>query len=418
MFRIAWRNIWRNRRRAVITMASVFFAAFFCILLMCFDEGTWMVMIDNTLRTQAGHIQIHGKGYWDDKIVDNFLSMDAAVISGLENIPNVENVSPRVETYAMVSFGSVSKGIAVIGVSPEKEAQKSNLPSRIVQGEYLAETDDGVLIGEGLSNYLKANTGDTLALIGQGYHGASAAQLFVVRGILAMMTTEMDYGMIYTTLLATQQFIDMPNGYSGILISIKDNKLLDKTMKDVSNKLQLMHSGLQENTETHDLKSNDYEVFSWHFTMDRLLQSAESDEVFSLVILYILYVIVGFGILGTVIMMTNERKHEFSMMISLGMPRIKLISVVSFELLVMSLMGLILALMVTMPVAYWFAVHPINLSGEMARMMLDYGMEPILLMSTTSSIFISQIVTVLIISLLAMIYPANKIMKLKLSQNK
>ena len=129
VFKIAWRNIWRNRRRAVITMASVFFAVFFCILMMGLNEGVWDKMIDNTLKTQAGHIQIHNKAYWEDKTIDNFMFMDKATISKLENINNIENVSPRIETFALACHGAVNKGIALMGVSPEKEAQKSNLPS-------------------------------------------------------------------------------------------------------------------------------------------------------------------------------------------------------------------------------------------------------------------------------------------------
>jgi len=402
MMKLAWRNIWRNRRRALITMASVFFAVFFCILMDSFNTGTWERMMYNNLKTQAGHIQIHSKEYWDDKMIDNFMFMDEHTISQLETINNVENVSPRVETFAMAAFGSVSKGIAVIGISPEKETQKSNLSSRVVHGVYLSETDSGILIGEGLSKYLKANIGDTLALIGQGYQGSSAAQLFPVRGILDLMMPEMDYGMGYITLPAAQQFIDMSDGYSGILISIKDNKLLNETIEKVE---QIVDKQI-------------FDVYSWHFTMERLFQSAESDRAFSLVLMFILYVIVGFGILGTIIMMTNERKREFCMMISLGMSRMRLSSVISIELMMMSLIGLILALAVTLPLTHWFAAHPITLSGEYGEMFTQFGMEPVLPMSVEPFIFTNQMLTILIISLLAVIYPVNKILKLKITNNK
>jgi len=402
MMKLAWRNIWRNRRRAVITMASVFFAVFFCVIMMGFSEGVWESMIDNMLRMQTGHIQIHGKDYWDDKITDNFMFMAQSTLSRIESINYVENVSPRVETFAMSSYGAVSKGIAIIGVSPEKEKQKSNLSSRIIAGAYLSETDEGILIGEGVSNYLKASIGDTLALIGQGYHGTSAAQLFVIRGILKFMTTEMDNTMAYITLSSAQSFIDMPDGYSGILISITDNNKLDEVI-----------SALR--TMLYTLNANNYAVYPWHFTMERLLQTSESDKAFSALIMYILYVIVGFGILGTIIMMTNERKREFCVMISLGMPRIRLAAVIAVEFLMMTLIGVVLAFAITLPVAHWFAAHPIEITGEMADMYASYGMEPVLPMSTRSYIFVNQIINVLIIALLAVIYPVNKILRLKIN---
>ena len=414
MFILAWRNIWRNRRRAVITMASVFFAVFFCILMLSFQSGTFGKMIDNTLRTQTGHIQIHNKAYWDDKTTDNFMFMDAAVITQLENINNIENVSPRVETFAMAASGSVSKGIAVFGVSPGKEADKSHLPSRIIRGAYLSETDDGILIGEGLSKYLKVTVGDTIALIGQGYHGSSAAGLFPVRGILKMITAEMDNSMAYITLPAAQYFIDMPDGYSGILISIKDNKLLEETMGVIRERL----TTLPAQTSPLPPFKGGIEVYSWHFTMERLLQQAESDKAIGMIIMGILYIIVGFGILGTVIMLTNERRREFCVMISLGMSRMKLAAMVAIELVVMSLIGVAAAFAVTLPATHWFKANPIEVSGNMGEMFIQYGMEPVLPMSVESSIFTGQISTILVIVAITAVYPVRKILKLKISDKK
>lgn len=396
--KLVWRNIWRNRRRTVITIASVFFAVFFCSVQMCFTEGVWEKSIDNTLRTQTGHIQIHGKGYWDDKITDNFMLADAETIARLETVENVENVSPRVETFAMASFGLLTKGVAVIGISPRQEAAKSNLPIRLVRGEYLSEADNGVLIGEGLSKYLRIDVGDTLAFIGQGYHGASAAGLFPVRGILKMITSEMDNGMTYITLPSAQGLIDMPNGYSGILIAVKDNDLLGKTIQSIE--------GIVDTSALN--------VYSWHFTMERLLQTAATDKAFSNMMLYILYLIVGFGILGTVIMLTNERKREFRMLVSLGMQRPRLAGMVSLELLAMSLLGVAAAIAVSVPIAHVFALHPIELTGTMAESYSSYGMEPTLPTSTDAAIFIRQILMILAITVVSTIYPVRKILKLKL----
>jgi ABC-type lipoprotein release transport system permease subunit len=381
-------------------MASVFFAVFFCALMTCQMEGVWEKMIDNTLRTQTGHIQIHEKGYWDDKVIDNFMTMDAETLARLPAIDNVENVSPRVETFAMTSFGSVSKGIAVIGISPEAETGKSNLPARLVEGDYLSEADGGILIGKGLSKYLKVTVGDTLALIGQGYHGASAAGLFPVRGILNLVVAEMDNGMAYITLPAAQQFIDMPDGYSGILIAVKNNSRLDETIQSV-----------EQAVDTQKL-----DVFSWHFTMERLLQTAESDKAFSKIMMCILYLIVGFGILGTVIMMTNERKREFVVMVSLGMQRSRLAVMVATEILMMALLGVALALVVTVPIACLGAAHPIELTGEMAKMYTDMGMEPLLPMSTAPVNFINQILVIAVLTALATIYPVKKILGLKTNE--
>jgi ABC-type lipoprotein release transport system permease subunit len=408
---LAWRNIWRNRRRSLITMASVLFAVFFCSIMSSYSEGMWNRMIENTLRTQSGHIEIHGKDYWDDKITDNFMTMDNAVIERLHALDNVENVSPRVETFALVSSQSVSKGIGLVAVSPRQENAKSKLANRLTKGHYLTENDSGVLIGEGLAKYLNVDVGDTLAFVGQGHFGASAAGLFPLRGILRLAITEMDNGLVYMTLPAAQQFIDMPDGYSGILISLKNANKLDETMKAVAEQLQTEYNLRNEN----QIDAGDYEIFSWHFTMQRLLQSAGSDKAFSQIVLFILYLIVGFGILGTVIMLTNERKKEFRTMISLGMNRGRLVRVVMLELLMMTASGMAAGLALALPVAYWFHAHPIQIGGELAKMFLDMGMEPLIPFSIEAGIFVTQIITVFILTTLTTIYPVKKIRKLLLT---
>jgi len=378
-------------------MASVFFAVFFCVLLLGFQNDAWQRMADNTLKTQTGHLQIHAKEYWEDKTMEHFMSMDAATLAKLEALPEVTNVSPRVETFALASSSSVSKGVAVLGVSPSKEAQKSSLPSKLIRGEYLSEDDEGILLGERLSQYLKVDVGDSLAMIGQGYQGASAVGLFPVRGIARLVFPEVDKGLVYMTLPAAQRFIDMPDGYSGVFISIKDNKRLDKAMREVE--------------QSVDLQKLD--VYSWHFTMGRLLEQAETDKAFGKLTAFIMYILVGFGILGTVIMLTNERRREFGVMVSLGMSRMKLSAVVVLELLWMSLLGVVLALAVSMPIGQWFSANPVPISGALAQMYLEVGMEPLLGLSVQWADFGGQALAVFVMVVLAATYPVRKIMKLK-----
>ena len=379
----------------------------------------WGGMIKNTLLTQSGHIEIHGTGYWDDKNIDNFLTMSNSTIERLRAIENVENVSPRVETFALVSYGSVSKGIGIIAVSPKQENAKSHLANHIVQGKYFDETDNGILIGEALAKYLKATLGDTLAFIGQGHFGASAAGLFPIRGILRLPMPNMDNSLVYMTLPAAQNFIDLPDGYSGILISLKNDKekKLYETMNIVAQQLADGNSNFSQknNTDKDKLSVGNYEVFSWHFTMQRLLQSAASDQAFGKIVLFILYMIVGFGILGTVIMLTNERRRELRTMISLGMSRGKLTVVTILELMLMAVLGLIAGLAIALPVSYYFYFNPIKISGKMGKMFLDVGMDPLISFSVDSQIFITQAIIVLFLAIIAVIYPIRFIKKLKLN---
>jgi ABC-type lipoprotein release transport system permease subunit len=358
-------------------------------------------MRDDTLKTQTGHIQIHRNGYWDDKVIDNFMEMDNETIAHLETLDNIENVSPRIEITAMASYGTLSKGVAIMGISPEKEKEKSNLPVRLTKGQYLTEADDGILIGEGLANYLNVTIGDTLAFIGQGYHGASAAGLFPIRGLLHLPIIEMDNGLAYMTLPAAQAFIDLPDGYSGVLISIKKENLLNEMIESVKKQLP-----------------STYEVLPWTITMGDLMKTAESHKGMVRMVMMILYLIVGFGILGTVIMMTNERKREFSMMISLGMSRLRLKTVTLLELLILTMLGVFLATAVTIPITLYFSYNPIQMTGDMAKSYEEMGMEALMPMVVDAGIFITQAMTIFLFACLTFIYPIRKIRKLKITDNR
>jgi ABC-type lipoprotein release transport system permease subunit len=401
ILKLSRRNLRRNHRRTLICIASVFFAVFLSVLMMAFSDGSWGRMIENMLRTQTGHIQVHLKGYWEDKVTDNFMEMDNGTIARLSGIEHVVNVSPRVETFAMASSDyHASRGVAVVGIDPVRENEKSSLSERLTQGRYLTPSDRGVLIGKALGEYLRVNVGDSLALIGQGYHGAGAVGLYPIRGIVSFAMPEMDRGTLYMSLPEAQEFIGMPCGYSGLLIAIDEGKALPGVLQKVD--------------ET--LNSPVYEVLSWKTTMKDLLKQADSDKAFSEIILFVLYLIVGFGILGTVIMMTTERRREFGMMVALGMRKGKLARSVALELLLMTGIGLSAGIAVSLPIVLCFHYHPIPLGGKIATAMNAYGMEPVIPMEATPALFAGQALIVLLITCLTILYPVRAIMKLEVNK--
>ena len=144
--KIAWRNLWRNRKRTIITMSSVFFAVFLAAMMRSMQLGTYDVMEDNTIRNGTGHIQLHQQGYWDDRSINNTFSGGDSLSRKIAQAENVELAVPRLESFALASSGALSKGVAVIGTDPESENEASKLEKRIVEGRYLEKGDDGVLV--------------------------------------------------------------------------------------------------------------------------------------------------------------------------------------------------------------------------------------------------------------------------------
>lgn len=400
MIKLAWRNIWRNSRRTLITIVSVSSAVLFCIISHSLSDGSWSRLIDNLLRTQVGHLEIHQKGYREDKSIDNYMTLNHETIQQIRTIPHITNVSPRVETFAMISSDKITKGVGIIGIDPVQENHKSSLRQRVIKGKYLTPDDHGILLGKGLSEYLQVTVGDTVALMGQGYHGTSAIGLFPVRGIVSIIIPEMDKSFLYMTLPTAQSYINMQNGYSGILISIDE----DKNQENVR---ECLLSSMDDTT---------LEILRWQESMESLLNQSRANTVFRTIIMFILYVIVGFGIMGTVIMMANERKHEFGVVIALGMKRQLLANIVSLELFFITLIGTFIAIAISLPITFYFEYHPIQLTGELARIALGYGMEPSIPLSTKTEIYVNQAIIILCITSLTIIYPVIKILRLKVNK--
>jgi ABC-type antimicrobial peptide transport system permease subunit len=152
---------------------------------------------------------------------------------------------------------------------------------------------------------------------------------------------------------------------------------------------------------------------TWSELMPELVQSIEVDNAGGIIMLGILYVIIGFGIFGTVMMMTAERTREFGILISVGMKKWRLNLVSFFESMFLSFIGVMAGVIVTIPILYYLHRNPILLTGETADMMLKFGLDPIMPFRFAPNIFIDQFLTVLVIAMISALYPLSYIRKLR-----
>src|SRR6056297_746803 len=164
--KLAWRNIWRNKRRTLITAASIFFAIFFALLMRALQLGSYSNMIDNAVSLYSGHLQIHDRGYWDNKSINRTLVITDELMQTLRSEEQVKQVVPRLESFALGSSGPQTKGVLVMGVDPEKQDSMSKLSEKLVEGEYFDPGEQAAIIGETLSEYLQLGLNDTLVLLG------------------------------------------------------------------------------------------------------------------------------------------------------------------------------------------------------------------------------------------------------------
>ena len=138
LFKIAWRNIWRNKRRTLITVASIMFALFFAIIMRGFGKGSYAKMKQNAIEAYSGYLQIQKKGYWDDKNINNSFTIDSELLDQFEARSEVKNLIPRLESFSLASSGEATKGAVIMGIDPESENKMSEIANYLSEVEYLS----------------------------------------------------------------------------------------------------------------------------------------------------------------------------------------------------------------------------------------------------------------------------------------
>lgn len=398
ILKVAWRNIWRNKRRTLITSASVFFAVFFGLMMRSIQIGTFGRISDNLVSSYSGHIQIHKKGFSEEKIINNSFEPDSNIIKVIKNLKHVKAMVPRIESFALASSGEHTKGCFVMGISPKDENRMTKISEKITSGTFLTDNNDkGALIGDKLADFLEININDTILLIGQGYHAISAAGKYPVRGILHFPSPKLNSSLVYISLKEAQELYSTDNKLTGIAILLDKDKNTPFLKSEIKNLLNL----------------DKYEVQDWGEILPELKQLIETKSVSSYVMLGLLYMIVGFGVLGTVIMMTAERRKEFGLLVAVGMKKIKLAMTVFLETVFLGLVGVFLGFGASLPIIIHYSVNPIVLSGTMAAMYEKNGFEPVIQFSSDTGYMFAQLIIVGIIVLVSAIYPIIKISSLK-----
>ena len=381
----------------MITVASIMFALFFAIIMRGFQRGSYAKMKTNAVESYTGYLQVQNKDYWDDKTINNTMAIDQAIVDDLSTDDRINAIIPRLESFALASSGESTKGVAVMGIDPEKENKMTKVKSFLKEGEFINADDKSILVAAGLASFLGVGINDTLVLFSSGYHGATAAGLYPIKGILKLPTPEMNRSTVYLAVNEAQELFSAYDRYTALVFDLKDMDETPAVEKYVKQKID----------------PEQYQVLGWERMNKELIQMIETDNAGGVIMIAILYMVIAFGIFGTVLMMTNERIREFSVMVSIGMQKVQLAKVVIVELFMLTAMAVAAGIMISLPVMFYFYYNPIEFSGDAVEVMQDFNFEPVMPMSMEANIFVFQGIAISILSLIAMSYPTIKILNLE-----
>jgi len=302
--RLAWRNIWRHRRRTVIIVLAMGLSL---AMMMWYDgllDGFNNAIAGNAVRVLGGNVQVHAAGY-REKVDSNPLlplTDDSAVVQAALSQPNVIAAARRIQTGGLISNREGAFPMSIIGIDPEAEAPVSLIAEHIVEGRYVEpEDEDSVLIGKGLAEALAIKVGDRVTMVGSDIHKQNRQRTMTVIGIYDIGIPSMEKGTSYISLTEAQNLFGLRGQSTEVQITLKRVG----TETAVVTALTPLLPG--------------YEVESWAKNYPELSNAVGRKNIVMDIFSVIIVMIAGIGILNLLLMAIYERTREIGLLGAMGL---------------------------------------------------------------------------------------------------
>jgi len=392
--RMAWRNLWRHKRRTWLTVGAMIFSNLLLVFLISLQFGSYRMMIDNTLKSYTGHMQVQQQAYNDDPKIRHSIDGIIPLARSIRQQLGSGMVAARGVAFAMTSSKQRSYGLQIIGVEPRFEPNVSTLPGLIKKGKYFTDNHaEEIIIGSVLARNLRVDVGDELTLLGSGRDGSFAAGVVIVTGIFESGIIDIDRAMAQLPLAYFQALFSMGDQGHNIVINASDLTLVPDLEKQVANIVSAR---------------KELVVLDWNVLQPGLKQAIQADMTSAWFMYAVLIILVAFSVLNTQLMSVLERTREFGTMMALGLKPSRLGALVFTETFLMSSLGLALGTALGTVLAWYLSFVGFSYPGmeEMAvRFNLPDRMYPSL---SLLSIFLGPGI-VFACSLLASVYPALRL---------
>ncbi len=394
---LAWRNIWRNRRRTLITILAVGFAALFSIVQRGIDVGNDEANNVWILGMFTGQMQVQRAGYNDAPSLQKSFRCDTALLRAIGSVPGVRAQAPRLMSDGLVARGEKSLGAMLCGVDPPAERRVSTLLSKIRQGRAFAPDAAEGVVGYKLLANLGAAVGDTVILLTQSFDGSLANMKFRVCGALKTGMAEFDAAAVILDLGVAQELLGMPGRVTAVTILPASYRMAPEVRGEVARALP--DTGLA--------------AVGWEEILPDLKQGAELNEIGGKLFLGLLILVVAFGILNTVLMSVTERFREFGILLAVGMRNGQLALIVVVESIIILLIGMAIGSAAGAAIASWIEAHPIPLGGTLAAMVEQYDYQPVITATARADLILGIDAMIILITLAAMAYPVHRVLRLE-----
>ena len=398
LLRLASRNIWRNRRRTLLTLSAMVVSLALLTLSLGVFSGMLVDILASTTEQYHGHLVITANDYLDDRDMYKNFDAENGVAEKLDTLSNINGYSPRLRSFGLVSHADSSYPAELLGIIPEMESRVTNLHQQIVEGNYLAQGNiDGAVLGASLAKKLKVSVGDELVFVTQAADGSIGNDLLTISGIFRTGHTVHDNSLVLVPQRWLQRVIALTGRIHEIAVSVSDPRQVTFYKQEVA-----------------ALLPPELSVVDWGDLLPEMREVIASFDVSRMIFVIILYFATGLGILNTIFMSVMERTREFGIMMALGIrpPQIK--RLVLLESFILGSSGSLLGRIGGLGLSFYMSRVGIDLSSWITPSTYAGGtISPRLKAIFELRNFIDPAWLLILVSILAGYFPARRAARLQ-----
>ncbi len=386
---LAWRNVWRNKRRTVVTVSAMTLALTAMILYSGLVNGYLRNMQQNILDLEVGDIQVFAAGYRENPSLYARIDETKALLGALDKAGF--KASARALANGLAAAGDTSAGVLLRGIDPERNATVSAVRHQVMAGQWLGKADpQGVVIGKRLARNLGVRPGDEIVVLTQGADGSIANDLFTVRGILKNVGEATDRAGVFMLMAAFRELMVMPTGTHQIIV--RKPETLD--LNAAAAKIRAVAPNL--------------DVKTWRDLFPTIATMLDSTANAVYVMALIVYIAIGIVMLNAMLMAVFERIREFGVLKALGMGPGRVFGLILTESGVQAAVALVVGTAVSLPGSWYLTTYGIDTRGLADMSIGGVVWNPIWRSSVTPGTYIGPMILMLIIVFFAALYPSVK----------
>lgn len=390
---LAWKNIWRSKRRSVIMIAAIMVGLWGGLFSAGIFTGLYDSIVSTAIDRDLGHLQVHAPGFREERLLSQAITDAGAVEAAARGLGGVTGVSPRILVDAMAASPVTSTGVRIMGVDPEKEAATTGIAHRFVEGDFFAgKLRSSVVIGRKLAEKLGLRLRAKIVLSFQRPDGTIVYGAFRVAGVFITDSTPFDGSTVY---LRSSDLAGLLG--AGPVHEIAVRLATNDSLARVRDQLAAQFP--------------DERVETWKDLAPELKLSAESADITAAIFLGIILLALLFGVTNTMLMSVLDRTREFGMLMAVGMKRRRVFALIMLESLMLSITGSIAGALLGAATLAWAGSTGIDLAW-VAEGMTMYGMSAMLYPAVHPQLYPTLGIMVTVAALLAAVYPAWKAVRL------